>query len=43
LDLACASSATCPTTSAPLLFHLAAHDAQLRDVHVMLQRKSSRE
>ena len=25
--------------SSPLLFHLAAHDAQLRDVHVMLQRE----
>jgi len=25
--------------STPLLFHLAAHDAQLRDVHVMLQRE----
>src|SRR5512132_4381811 len=25
--------------SSPLLFHLAAHDAQLRDLHVMLQRE----
>ena len=25
--------------STPLLFHLAAHDAQLRDVHAMLQRE----